>query len=517
MSNPVSNPNVTLNIIPRTNLLTTEDTRNVIIGQKSAAGTADAGLVSDISRTDINGINDLFGADSHLAMLVRAYRNRNGFTDLDVIALDDDAGGIQAEAAFEFEGTATAAGTLTFVLVNDLEQTHEVDVLAGDTAADVRAKLSARLSLGRFQTFTFADDDTGANPRLVFTNVNAGQVGNDQPIAVIGKVTGITVTADAWAGGATDPILTGIFDPIETIRYTGGVWPEAYTDTILRAFAEGRRNVDNDIQDGRWFRYRNLPLAAALAESAITNSSEIVYITNATTDLPTAKGTHVLAAGDVLSTEVMALRALRLEPGVSISSIVTTNEPLDQFGGVELNSLPYFNTPLSGHLPPINGTGYTQAELRELENGGLSVVGGNPANGAIVLGDMVTTYQFDPAGNDNDTWQYLNWRDTHGAIREIFVRNFRARFAQYRLTSGSLVAGRSIANEQLLRAYAKEVYASLGDATLVQKGRASVDYFDQNLTVSIDSNARQATINMDVVMVSQLASIIGNIQFTFDT
>lgn len=516
MVQTVSNPNTTFNIVPRDQTLGTEDIRDLIVGQKTSGGSAAAGeLFTDLPKTNAE-INSLFGANSHLAMVCRAYRRKNPITNVDVIPLADGGSATAATAKLTLAGTVAAPATITVVPASDIEHRYTVDLITGDTASAVRTKINAQLDLGTFQPFTYADDDTSGT-HIVFTAANGGKVANNWPIAVIGNVPGLTITATGWTGGATDPTLTNIFDVIANIRYTGVVWPAAYPITEPKNLLDARKNVDNDVMDGRAFVYINDSLANAKTAATSANSSEIVYLTNKPNAYAQAKGPHVLAPPDTIAAEVCALRSYRLEPDVSISHIVANNETLDQFGGVHLNSLPYFNTPLAGHLPPIKGSGYTNGEQLECEASGLAVVGGNQGNGSIILGDITTTWLTDAAGNEDDTWKYLNWRDTHGAIREIFQRNFKKRFAQHRLTVGTPVAGMAYADEKTLRGYALELYGFCGNKALVALGRDSRVKFEQTLFVQIDPSQRKATLGFDVVMISQLGAILGTVKFSFNT
>jgi hypothetical protein len=122
----------------------------------------------------------------------------------------------------------------------------------------------------------------------------------------------------------------------------------------------------------------------------------------------------------------------------------------------------------------------------------------------------------DVAGNPDDTWKYLEWRDTHGVIREYIVLNVRKRFAQYRLTEGELIPNRAMANEAMIRGYLLELCMDLANRSLVVKGQAARQYIQDNMSVVLTLAERKAQVALTVPMVSQLGQIIGTIKFSFD-
>ena len=516
MAQYVSNPRVTLNIIPRDDRIGPEDHRALIVGQMTT-GTAQAGaLVSDVPRTDAE-INAIFGADSHVAMVARWFRKVNQVTNLDVIALADAPAASKGAATVTFAGAATAEGTLYFTFVSGLNHRYQIDLLPGDDPAAILLKLAARVNADTVRPFTYADDGIS---KATLTAVNAGNISDGWPIIVEGAVAGVTVTLTGWSGGATDPDLATLFDPVQNIRYQTVIYPEAWDQTTLRNFIDPRKNVDNNVMDGRAFVWRNqsfINVKASALSGATGNSSEIVVLTNEPVDAPDWKGCYLPEAPDCLAANFAAARARRFEDDVSISDIIVTNEPRDQFGGMHTASLPYFNTPFLYVRPPKKGAGYSYEEQVELEDAGVTVVGANREHNAVIAGQVVTTWQNDAAGNADETWKYLNWRDTHGMIREYEVLNVRKEFSQYRLTTGSAVPGFAIADEATIRSYIYQLYNELADQTLTVEGREARLFHEQNLVVKIVPEQRQAQIHQKVPMVSQLGEIIGTVKYTFTT
>ncbi len=513
----VSNPRVTLDLISRDALVGLEDHRVLFVGQKTTAGTAAAGLNRDIPRTAAE-VNALFGARSHLAQMLRAYREINPYTYVDVIALADHASGVAATGVLAFSGTATAAKTIYVSVGSAHNNNYRLDVSAGDTATVIGAALVALVAADLNAPFTAANS-TGT---VTFTAANKGTLANNFLISVLDAydrpvtIPGVTATITAWASGATNPSLTGVFDEVDNIRYQTVVWPESYTRSTVATWIDARKNVDNNVMDGTVYIHSNESFADVKTSAIALNTSELVITSNEPNDLAYWKGPHIPEICDVVAARVAAAVSLRFEAGFSISKLVTTNEASDQFGGIHTASLPYFNTKILNTKRPLTGSGYSFAEQADLEGNGVTVIGYNRQNNAVILGQVVTTYQNDAAGNVDDTWKWLEWRHTHGVIREYFVLNCRKEFSQSRLSRGTAVPGYSIATEPVIRSFLYQLYDSLADLALTIKGRGFRKNFEDRLVVAITPGSRTVAVSADAPMMSQLGEMIGSIKFNFD-
>lgn len=489
-------------------------------GGAAAPGAASAGLVRDLPKTNAE-IVELFGEQSHLTMLCRAYRDMNRITNVDVLALADGTSATQSTASVAVSGTATADRTVYLSVVSAERHRYEIDIAEGDTAADVTDKILAAIADDDLVPFLASVSGT-TDGTVTFTAVNGGNHADTWLISLLDAfdrpvvVPGMTFTLTGWSGGATDPSLTNVFDPVDQIRYQGIGWPEAYDLATGKAFIDPRKNVDNNIMDGTLYTWRNDDFASVKALALTMNSSEVVILSNKANDLAYWKGPHIPESGDVIAVKTMALISRRREDGFSISDIVVNNEFRDQFGGMSKASLPLFNTPILGSRRPLTGTGYADEDQVELSQSGVSVVGYNRQNNAVILGVMVTTWQNDAAGNADDTWKYVEWRHTHGAIREYMVLNLRKEFAQHRLSQGLGVPGHAIATEESIRAFLIQLYDQLAEEALTIRGNAYRRLFEDRLVVQLTPAQRRATISADTPMMSQLGEVIGSIKFNFD-
>ena len=231
------------------------------------------------------------------------------------------------------------------------------------------------------------------------------------------------------------------------------------------------------------------------------------------------KGGAIREFGYNVTAHVCSIRSLRLTDDATIANyVIASGGVLDSFGGAAISSLPYHNTPLN-LLPLIDPIyDWTEEDVSELEDNAISVIGNNPARNSVILGDMVTTYLTDSAGNSDVTWKFLNGVDTDVAIREYIVNNLRSDYAQSRLSSGRVINGRSIATEASIKARLDIYYNILSgvDYVLVSNGQDDINFWKDNRTVSIDLANGQVTITAKFVRVSQFRSAIGTLQTTFD-
>jgi len=511
----VNQPDVTFNIIPAQGVISNEAQKVLFVGQQLPAGSATSGaLVTNINTT--GGEDALFGEDSHLASMLRAARKLNKNTRFDAIPLDDNGGAVDATGTVTFTGTATEAGTITIALVSEKNFSIDVAIADTDTATTIGDTFEAAVTALSKIPVT-ASNTTGA---VTLTAKNGGEIGNNYGIKVTGSVAGVTVATVAFASGATNPVLTNLFDVIGDERYQTIVWPNTYTLSTLTDLLDPRFNVDNDIQDGVGITTQTDTFANLQTNGNAQNSASLVIVGNAIVNEALYRGGEFVEQDDVVSSEIAAIRSLRLTEGASIARfVISKNGPRDSFGGPALASKPYFNTPLSDLIVSDPGRGFTKTEIESLNTAGVAIFGNNSARNAVILGEVVTTRKTDSAGNPETTFKFLNLVDTSVNIREFYFNNVKSRYAQSRLTEGDLIPNRDIANEASIRAFLEGLYVTLSneDFVLTQAGETSRNFYKENLSVSIDIEDGKVTVNSQVLVVTQLRDFNGTIQIAFST
>ena len=511
----ISRPKVTVNIISAQTLEGLSAQKVLFVGQMTSAGTATSGVL--VENIDNTGIEDtLFGAKSMLAAMIRAAKLINNQVRFDAIPLDD-AAGTEATASIDFSGAATAAGTLTFYIGSKKNNAYEIPVVATDTGVEISTALAAAITADTIACTTAVVNGTATD----LTYVHAGLEGDLVTIQVEGSVAGITPAITGFASGATNPTLTSIFDVVDGIRYQTVVWPSSYATTVVDSFLEARWNVNNQVLDGVYITEKIDTLANLKTAANLLNYKSANLLGNDSVSIAASHvGGSLVELPHVVSAQYAAIRALRLEDGTDISRyVISPYGARDAFGGIAVSSLPYANTPFYDLSTIDTGLGFSIEEVDELEEVGVTVLGDNVANTQVILGNAVTTYKTDVAGDPDPSFKYLNYVDTISSVREYYVNNLKARFAQSRLTGGDLVQGRSMANEQSIRVFAIGIFTTLSgaDYVLTQAGEDARTYFINNLSVSLDLSLGKVTISMKCPIVTQLREIVATLQLSFVT
>ena len=514
MSNALQ-PRVTGNIVGANVAVSNTPQKVLFVGQMVAAGSATGGNLYE--NIQDNSEDTLFGAASQLAGMIRAARKLNPVTRFDAIPLDDNGSGVAATGTIAFTGTITTAGTISITIGSELDYTFDLAVSVGDTATVIGDALVAAITANLDTPFT-ASNTTGT---VTITAANDGTLGNFIGLVYdLGDSVGVTCALTAMASGATDPTLTGVFDVVGNNRYQGIVWPYFADTSEVRSFLDARFNVTNEVLDGVAITSSVDTLANHLTRLNALNSQSLVDICDETTNETAFKGPAQMELSYIKAAQFTAIRAYRLTADASISQfVITTNGPLDSIGGPALASKPYFNTPMPDLPLYATGRGFTDTEIEQLHDAGGTVIGNNSAGNTVVMGEVVTTYKTDTAGNADISFKYLNYVDTISNVREYYVNNYRTRFAQSRLTEGDIIAGRDMANALVIQAYSEQLYQDLSgpNFVLLQAGENALVFYKENFSVVLDLATGKATIQMVVPLVTQLREITATIKISFST
>lgn len=521
MGSPTSNPRVNVTLSPAAVIDAFADRRNLIVGQTEGSGTATSGaLIQNVEAMNESDIRALVG-EGELYWRIKSWRDGIQISDggriptLDVIAVDANGSATAASGSVAFTGPATADGTLTVSVVDEDNFTVTVSVSSGDTATDIAAAVDAALDEISYLPVT----PSNATGTLTLTAVDGGTIGNFYGIKVTGNIAGVGYTITGFASGANDPTVTSIFDAIAGRRETGISWPENWNAQLSVATDEfdDRFNVSNGVMDGVVFHGFSATYADALTEVSSLNSQSLVLIGNNVIDVDTQDGPAILKPADWVAAAFMGIRAKRLTTGAQIADfIVTTSGGLDKTGGPALASLPYFNTPLTDTPVTLPANLYTSSEQVALEDAGFTSYGVNIAGNTMIMGQVVTTWTTDAAGNVNDSFRYLNYVDTGSVCREIIFNTLRAVYSQSRLTQGDLVADRSIENASSIKEQLMQIYRVLADLVLVQKGSTAEAFFSDNTTVTVSLVDRTVTIVGILPIVTQIGEMNYNLALNFN-
>lgn len=492
--------------------------RLLYVGQLNG-GTATPGALVENILTGTAG-DTLFGANSPMGSAIRRGRRRNTETQFDGIGLADNGAGVNAAGIILIEGTATEAGPLTFYIGSKKFNEYPITVAVDDTETEIGDALEAAITADA-NAFVTAVNTAGS---VVPTAVSAGTFGNTIGLKVSGTIGGITVTITAMSSGATDPVLTGVFDVVSDQRYQGIVWQFQDDLTEVIDFLGPRFNVGNNVLDGRAFASSTDTFANHLTAAGSLNSKDLVLNGGLLIDRADHRGPAILEIPFVSMAEFAAIRALRRTDGAVLGDLVIARSTADAFGGIHTNSKPYANTPFPDLLVPDVGDSFTDTEIGQLKDAGVWVLDANRAASAVIAGEVVTTYLTDSAGNPDPTFTFLNYVDTETAAREYIVNNTRTKYPQFRATSGALTNVGDSANEASVAAFVSELNSDLGDFALVNVGVGTVggvqtDFdklFRENLTVTLNTVTGRFTIAAKLFPVVQFRAAIYDLAIAFE-
>lgn len=506
----IQRPKLDLNIFALRGLISNEPIKVLFVGQKISAGSAPAGdLVENIGNS---GQEDaLFGAGSMLAAMVRAGRAVNENTRFDAIPLDDDGGTTAAAGDITFTGTATEDGTYTVIVGSARNNTFEIAVSDGDTATVVGDALAAAINADTRAPAT-AVNTLGV---VDLTANNGGTVGNQIGLRIVGEVAGLTTALTAFSGGAVDPSLTGVFDPIEGERYQTIVWPyvgvtPTHTDLqVLSDFLDARLNVPNNILDGVGFAAYNTTLALGVVFGNTQNSQSVSLLSDQQITESEFVGPAHIELPYVSVSQLACNEAKRLTTGTNISNIVTAaTASRDGTGGIHTASLPLFNTPFPNIATADIGDEWIDSEVSQLNDAGVSVLGNNKANTNVLSADILTTRKTDDLGNPETVFKYLNQIRTASNVREFLFNNLQSDYAQARLSPGDVIPNHNIVTVEIFEAALDRYYVLLSQEgfALTVAGEEALQFFKANRVVTADFDNQSLDASLVVPIVGQFRS-----------
>jgi len=484
--------------------------RVLFVGQKTGSATAVSGeLVTDIQNDPIL-LDNLFGRQSDLAKAIKSFRATNLITNIDVISLDDDGAAVQATGAIVVTGTATAAGELVVAVGSYVNNKYTVPVALNDTPTLIGDKIAAAINGDTTGSVT-AVNTAGS---IALTAVSGGEIGNEIGLGYDGMVAGVTVALTGFSGGSANPDLTGLFDPVEMIRYQGVIWPAIYGLDEVGNFLDPRFNVTNEVKDGRAFSVLVDTFANYVTIGDALNSSQTVGVANKLETTGNQRGGTITELSLVDAAQVAAVVFLRLEPNANIASIMSAIGR-DNTGGPALSSLPFFNT-LLANLPLVqSGRGFSDEEVIDLNDSGWSVCGNNQAGNSVITGELLTFYKTQANGTEDLTFEFLNSVTQASIFREYVYTQIKSDFAQSRLVDGTGAAleGRALATQASIRAAVLRYNEELSgpDFAITSNSNEGLQAFSENLFITINQATGLVNITANAYLVGQARAFNFNI------
>ena len=449
--------------------------RSLLIGQKTAGGTLTAD-VPVIARSQSDS-RAAAGAGSILAGMIDAYRGADGFGELWLLPVADDACGAAATATVTFTGPTTATGTLFLYIAGQLVR---LVIASGQTASQVATTVVAAVAAAIDLPVTAA-----ANAgQVTLTAKNKGECGNDIDVRVNYRSSaggealpaGLGATIVAMSGGTTNPSLaTGLANLLDkefdfiSCSLTDATSLAAIT-TLLNDTA-GRWSWSTQVYGHCWIAKRGSAGTAASFATALNNQHLTVIPFNDSPSSPWAWASAFMGAGAV---------ALRDDAGLTLQSLT-----------------------VPGILPPPLASRFS-ASVRNntLLYGGCSSWDVD-ATGTIVIENIVTTYVTNTAGQADDS--YLEVETMY--LLPFVLRRMRdvvnTKYARVKLADVGtrLLPGRPVVTTDTIRGDLIAAYRQLEAEGFLQDAEA----FAANLIVERNSgNRNRVDVLWPAVLINNL-------------
>jgi hypothetical protein len=466
----------------------------LIIGQSNDVNITSGLLYAEIGSDELE-IKNKFGATQHITKSILAFREINKVNRLDVIPLNDNGGATASTGSIAFTGTASENGTLYISIGSSYFNKLAVPISKDDTATTIGDTLEALITADTISSVT-AVNTTGT---VALTSINKGTISNYIGLRVEGEVAGVSVALTAMSGGATDPVLTNLFNVIQDERYDSIAIP-LYVLSDLITELNNRFNPTNKVLDGVGF-VTNVDIFSNLSTALDTlDSRNITYQCRLKVDDADYKGSDILEYPEVISSRLAALRILRRTNGANITKYMVNG--LSR-GDISLNSIPYFNSPIQELSIIPEGKGFSETEINTLASKNGSILTNNSNKTSIILNRMrVVSQTVEPI---------LNFEDTYRAIRDVLFYRLKDRYAQSRMVGeGQERAGQPDVSKSIFIADMLGDWQYLVDNSLIRTttadGRDTKELFLETAEQTIELNFVEGRITVEFLaaIVTQL-------------
>lgn len=425
--------------------------RALILAQMTATGSATADV--PVAVPSAEDANALFGEGSMAARMVQKFRERNPYTNLDVIPLDDDGSAVDAAGNFLFSGAATAVGTVYFYIGGErLTAAVAVDDDAAAVASAVDDAITASEGLPVTAAPTAGQVDITAR--------NGGLVGNKIDLRLNynpGEAlpAGITCVVTAMVTGATNPVLTTAIAAMGDTQYNVIAFP--YVDATSLAALEAELLA-------RWGPLRAIEGVAITAEQDTVGNLQTL--------------------GATRNSQFVSILGLESFPGTPAEHAAQV-AGLVAFYGANDPARPFQTLKLSG-LAPAEVDRLTVEERNLLLTDGISTLVTGPG-GASQVNRLVTTRTKNDGGFEDHAFRDVNDVLQLGFYRYSWTTRMSVRFPRHKLAetfSGTADGGQDILTPMGAKAESIAHYGQVEALGIVQDPR----YFADNSLFEIDAN-----------------------------
>jgi len=452
----------------------------LLLGQRLPGGATPA-----LSPVRVLGGDDAayqFGRGSLLHLMacsLDAVRRRYGLLDVYAIALDEPAAGQPASGSLSLSGTVSSAGSLCLWI--------------GDVAVRVAANPgdSAAMLLQRLADAIAADPDlpvtaSTAEGKLNLRCKHKGEVGNGLDLATRyydedQLPEGLTAQCSALSGGSGNPELATALALLAEDWFYSVVSP--YSDSASMAALEAD-------MDSRW---GGMNMKTGHVFTARSGSHASLTTWGAGRNSP-----HVSCWGLKGSPSWAPLRAAAFA-GVC------------EFHGAIDPALPLRNLEVPGVLAPRLAERFSRQERELLLRDGISSSTVD-SGGKVLLERVITQYQHNASGMDDDSLLRLETKWTADYYRYCVRARIAQRFARHKLADDgtNIAPGQQVVTPAIIRAELLALHRQLEQAGIVE---GSEQFKRDLLVVRSDSDVDRVNAVLPPDLVNQFHTFAAAVQY----
>ncbi len=398
------------------------DRKLLMIGQRLTSGSVAANVPTRVLNADLAA--GYFGRGSMLHNMAKALdkvKARYGLIDVYAVALDDLPAGVAAAGTINLTGTVTQAGILTAWIGGERVRCA---ASLGDSNSTLATKLAAAINANTDLAFTAV----AAAGVVTVTCRHKGEIGNGTELAVNyydedTLPAGITATGVNLASGSGNPDVGTALAAISDDWFYSIISP--YTDAANLAATEAS-------MDGRW---GGMDMRTGHVFNAMSGTHAALTTFGTSRNSP-----HISTwglKGCPTWTPVMA---------AAFGAVCEYQGAIDP-------AIPLRSLEVPGVLAPRLKDRFTRNERELLLKDGISSTIAN-ADGKVILERVITNYQRNPMGIDDESLLRLETKWTVDYWRYAQRVRIALRFPQHKLASDGtkIPPGAKVVTPSLIRA-----------------------------------------------------------------
>lgn len=432
--------------------------RALLVGQIANSLYAEPGkavLISSVAQG-----KSKFGAGSQLAQMIESYVDNNSSVEFYALPISDPSSGAAASGSITVSGTASAIGTISLYIYDELVQ---IGVTEGDEAAAVATAIAAAVNADADLPVTAS----AAEDIVTVTAKHKGVIGNDIIMA-------LNLGGDA--NGEATPVGLSL---------------------SLTALSGGTGNVDlEDAIANLGDEQFDFVVSGWTVKSALDAFS--AYMNDKTGNWSYSKQTygHIWAAHRGTLSELQTFGAGYNDQHLSVMGINGTHSPIWKvaaaLAGAAATSIaadparPLQTLSLEGISAPEIADRFTATERETLLRNGISTYNVNA--GKVQIDRVITTYQTNAYGQADNSYLSVETLYTSAYILRYLRGIITSKYGRCKLANdGTRFAdGQAIVTPKVIRAELIAAYTALEYEGLVE----DVEAFKKNLIVERNPNDR---------------------------